>query len=154
MALKENLTNMNSLRIAKLYSIVKVEKLYNGSICGIETAKVVPFYVLIKKTSRGFMVVPTEKFQTNKIVFENAGNEHDLIVNKTRKNNRYIKPATLVPELANKKLTNEELIHFAKLIETVNAEFPAEYAAQKLKLACMQQNEIIANKKEELESEL
>lgn len=153
MFFKDDLTNVNDLRIAKLYNVTKVEKLYSGKIYGIETAKVVPFFVLIKKTNKGYVVIPTQKFKTNKIVFENVGNQHDLVVNKTNINNRYRKPISLFPELEGKKLTNEELVKFAEMIETINAELPAEYAEEKLKLVCMKQNQMLSKvevKEEEL----
>ena len=143
MFLKDSLTNANDLRIAKLYSAMKVDKMYGGHILGIETVKVVPFFVLIKKTSKGYIVIPTEKFKTNQLVFENASSEHDIIVNKTNVNNRYRKPTTLCPDLENKMLSNEELVRFAQMVETINAELPSDYAEEKLKLVCLQQNELL-----------
>ena len=125
------------LRIVKLYSIVQLTENSVGDVEDVEIAKAVPFFVLVKKTGKNFKVVPTQKLTISRPIYENVANLHDLVINKTNKNNRYRKPVHLCSELNGKLFNKEQLINFAEQIEKVNADLPTSESKKQLEEICL-----------------
>lgn len=131
------MTKAEDLRIVKLYSIVNLQENSSGDIEDIEIAKAVPFFVLAKKTGKTLKVVPTEKLIVSKPIYENVANLHDLIVNKTNKNNRYRKPVHLCSDLSGKEFNKEQLIAFAEQIEKIDADLSPKVSKKLLEDVCL-----------------
>lgn len=130
------MTNAEDLRIVKLYSVFKVDKNSRGQIEGIETVKLVPYFVLVKKFGDVYRVVPTSKLQIASNVYESSSKEHQIIINKMRQNNRYRKPIHLSAKLQGKTLTMEQLVKFAEEIEKVNSNLSQKSAEKQLEVVC------------------
>ena len=134
---KYKMVRAEDLRIVKLYNITKLDTNEAGDIEGIETAKVAPYFVLVKKDgAHKFSLVKTPKLDLEGQIYENVGELHQLVVNKTRYNNRYRKPIHLCQELQGHKFTQEQLEIFAENVEGISAEQPAKYAESQLKKVC------------------
>ena len=128
--------NMEDLRIVKLYGVYKVVKNNVGDVENIETVKMVPYFVLVKKYGRNYRVVPTSKLEITKTVKEFSDTQYDIIINKMRKNNRYRKPHSLCPALGGKSLTIEQTTAFAERIQQINSNLSEEVTEKLLKYAC------------------
>lgn len=116
--------NTNNLRIVKLYSIVHKEVDDYGRQVGIETAKVVSNYVLVEKLrDKSFRIIPTESFAPTARVLSYSNELHQLVIKKTKLYNRYRKPTSLCPEIANKNLSLEEAEILAEGIASVDSNF-------------------------------
>ena len=128
--------NMNDLRIVKLYGVNKVIKNNLGNVENIETVKMVPYFVIVKKYGNQYRVVPTSKLAVTKIVKEFSDTQYDIIVNKVRKNNRYTAPSTLCPALRGRILTVEQTKAFAESIQSINSNLSEETTERLLTAAC------------------
>ena len=55
---------------------------------------------------------------------------------KERRNNRYVNPVEICPELNGKELTKEQLIEFATKIETIGSYLPTNIVSSRIKEVC------------------
>lgn len=136
------------LRIVKLYSVVNIKKDSRGFINEIEYAKAVPFYVLVKKTGSSYCVIPTSKLKIKEKIVTSSTKPHQLLVDKTRKNDRFRKPIHLIRDLNGKQFTPEQLIAFAEKVENISANLPVDIADEQLKNVCKNALNDILNQKE------
>lgn len=130
------MTRVNDLRIVKLYRVHSFDRNELGYICGTNKAKAAPFYVLVKKYGNSYRIVPTEKFSTDEYVYEDSIVQHSLVLRKERRNNRYVNPVEICPELNGKELTKEQLIEFATKIETIGSYLPTNIVSSRIKEVC------------------
>ena len=128
--------SMNDLRIVKLYGVKNVIKNNLGNVENIETVKMVPYFVVVKKYGNQYRVVPTSKLAVTKVVKEFSDTQYDIIVNKVRKNNRYTEPYAFCPELRGKTLTVEQAQAFAESIQNINSNLSEEVTEKLLTAAC------------------
>ncbi len=139
------MTNVNDLRIVKLYHVHSFDKTDDGEVLGTNIVKDKNFFVLVKKCGNTYKIVPTAKFATKDIVKEYSDNLYDLVIRKERKNNRYRKPFHICKKLEGKELTKEELIKFATIIESINSDSPEMLTTSKLQNACEYMEQFLEN---------
>ena len=139
------MTNVNDLRIVKLYHVHSFDKDEYGRVEGTNIVKDQDFFVLVKKFGNTYKIVPTAKFATKDVVKEYSSNLYDLVIKKERKNNRYRKPFHICKALEGKELTKEELIKFATMIESINCDSPEMFTTSKLQNACEYMEKMLEN---------
>ena len=139
------MTKAEDLRIVKLYIVLRVDKTSRGLIEGVETVKLVPYFVLVKKFGDIYRVVPTSKLQIASNVYENSLKEHQIVINKMRQNNRYRKPIHLSAKLRGKSFTMEQLVQFAEEIEKINSNLSQKNAEKQLEAVCNKMAKVLSN---------
>lgn len=149
---KENFNDIkvNNLRIVKIYSIVHKDVDENGNQIGLETAKAVPFYVLVEKHNSFYRIIPTANFAPKMDAVVDGSVLHQFVIKKTNRYNRYRKPTTLCPELTNKTLTYNETKALAEKISTINSDFftqdDVEKETKQLTEICQNFNKMLNDK--------
>lgn len=137
------MTNVNDLRIVKLYHIHSFDKDEYGRVYGTNVVKDKPYFVLVKKVGNEYVIVPTEKFATKDVAKEYSKKPYDLIIKKERRNNRYRKPFHICEQLNGKVLTKEELIKFATLVESINCDSPENITTARLQDVCNYMEKVV-----------
>lgn len=137
------MTNINDLRIVKLYHVHSFDKDIFGNIVGTNYSKIYDRFVLVKKCGNEYKIVPTPNMPTKAVAHLYSDEQYSLIVMKERTNNKYRKPYHICPELEGKGLTKDELITFATLVESVNCEKPAQVTTMQLKEVCNRMEHIL-----------
>lgn len=148
-----NSVNTSNLRIVKIYSVVHRDVDEKGNQQGIETAKVLSNFVLVEKLGDFYRIIPTKSFAPTENALNESVDLHQLVIKKTKKFNRYRKPVSLCPELANKELSLKDCKEFANKIAEVNSDFNTQddlkKEEDKLKEICVKFNKILESKAEE-----
>ena len=131
------MTNVNDLRIVKLYHVHSFDTNDYGFVIGINVLKDRSNFVLVKKCGDKYKIVPTDENQTKTaVVRENPEELYSLTIKKERKNNRYRKPFHICEKLAGKKLSKEELIKFARMIDSLDSDGSEEQTSEELYDTC------------------
>ena len=131
------MTNVNDLRIVKLYHVHSFDTNDYGYVIGRNILKDRSNFVLVKKCGDKYKIVPTSEDQTKTAVVREFPEElYSLTIKKERRNNRYRKPYHICSKLAGKKLSKEELIKFARMIDCLDSDGSEEKTSEELYNAC------------------
>lgn len=119
---KDEKINMNDLRIVKLYVNLENDHDELGRVIGIERARARTTFALVQKFGGIYVTIPTKSDGEQIVLTDNSTELHDIVIKKTRRNNRYRKPAHLCSELEGKKITKEQASTFAEMLDKITCD--------------------------------
>lgn len=137
------MTNINDLRIVKLYHVHSFDTNDYGFVVGTNLVKDRSNFVLVKKCGNKYKIVPTSDSTRTQVVELHPEELYRLTIKKERRNNRYRKPFHICPELEGKHLTKDELIRFAQIVDSIDSNACESRTSEELYDACEEMEQII-----------